>query len=182
MNIFFCSAIMIVIYFVINSSLVSIAISWSIKERFFKYWAKTCLPLAIVDFPPSAAVAIGMAVTSHFQWWYHLACAPLIVLGWGYNRMRKNRILDTENHLKELEQLYITAEAYRYIGIAEETSEPEKVLDNYLKALSLDPTNEEIQFWIARTYVSLGNEAKASEILNKLGENWKEYWRRLTNK
>lgn len=92
------------------------------------------------------------------------------------------RVDESSDPLKELERLYYIAEAYGYIDQAESASNIDKSLAYYQKALKIDPTNEEIMFWIAKNYNAQGNTKESGKIMKKLKKGkgrWEEYWRRL---
>ena len=100
------AAVLTTTYFLVNSTLTSIAISWSIKESFPKYWAKNCIPLAL-DFSVSAVAATIIVALKHFSDYVPLAAAPFVGIVWGWNRLNKARAMEAEAHLKEQEQLYL---------------------------------------------------------------------------
>jgi diguanylate cyclase (GGDEF)-like protein/putative nucleotidyltransferase with HDIG domain len=96
----------VVTYFLSNSILTSIAIAWSTGESIFRFWVKSCLPLAN-DYSISALSAISIVALNFMGRWVPLAVAPLIGLAWGWNQVNKNRVAEAEKHLKEQEQLYL---------------------------------------------------------------------------
>jgi diguanylate cyclase (GGDEF)-like protein/putative nucleotidyltransferase with HDIG domain len=107
------SAILTITYFAANSSLVAVAISWSINESTAKIWAKTMMPLAM-EFSASAGIATSFVILHRWQEFLPLALAPLLGLVWGYHQQNRSRIiannariLEAENHLKEQEELYL---------------------------------------------------------------------------
>jgi diguanylate cyclase (GGDEF)-like protein len=108
-----CSLIVSITYFVANSSLVSIAISWSIKERFFRFWVKNCLPLA-QELSLSTAVATIIVLLQAKYKYVSLYVSPIFGLLWAYHALNKSRIIsnqarlaEAEKHLKEQEELYL---------------------------------------------------------------------------
>jgi diguanylate cyclase (GGDEF)-like protein/putative nucleotidyltransferase with HDIG domain len=107
MDVIFCSAMLAATFFLANSILLSIAISWSIKESIFKFWARTCMPLAI-DFSFSALVATGSVILRiYYGNFVPLIAAPLVFFVYGYNKLNQTRLNESEKHLKEQEQLYL---------------------------------------------------------------------------
>ena len=100
------AAVLVIAYFFINSTLTSIAISWSIGEGIGKFWARTCMPLAI-DFSVSAVAATIIVAMHSFSEYAPLAAAPLIGVVWGWNNVNKTRVMEAEKHLKEQEALYL---------------------------------------------------------------------------
>jgi len=100
------AAALVASYFLINSILTSIAISWADGESTIKFWAKTCMPLAI-DFSVSAVAATSIVALYSLSEYAPLAAAPLIGIIWGWNKVNKSRVMEAERHLKEQEQLYL---------------------------------------------------------------------------
>jgi diguanylate cyclase (GGDEF)-like protein/putative nucleotidyltransferase with HDIG domain len=113
-SIILCSAIVSLIYFISNSCLVSLAIAWSIRENFLRFWARMCMPLA-VELSISASVAtIIVVLENNYKNYSSLLVSPIIGLLWGYHALNKSRIVsnqsritEAERHLKEQEQLYL---------------------------------------------------------------------------
>jgi diguanylate cyclase (GGDEF)-like protein/putative nucleotidyltransferase with HDIG domain len=100
------AVVLISTFFLANSLLTSIAISWSIKENIGKFWAKTCLPLA-TDFSVSGIAATGIVLLHEFHKLVPVFVFPLVALGWGYNKLIQARAIEAEKHLVEQEQLYM---------------------------------------------------------------------------
>jgi diguanylate cyclase (GGDEF)-like protein/putative nucleotidyltransferase with HDIG domain len=100
------AVVLVCAYFFINSALTSIAIAWSIGESIAKFWAKTCMPLAI-DFSISAVAATIIVSAQSFGDLVPLAMAPLVGAVWGWNKINKARAMEAERHLTEQEQLYL---------------------------------------------------------------------------
>ncbi len=107
------SAILTITYFAANSSLVAIAISWSIGENVLKFWTKTMMPLAM-EFSASAGIATSFVILHRWQEFLPIALAPLLGLVWGYHQQNRSRIiannariLEAEKHLKDQEDLYL---------------------------------------------------------------------------
>jgi diguanylate cyclase (GGDEF)-like protein len=101
------AAALAVTYFLTNSMLASIAISWSLGENIFNFWAKTCVPLA-ADYSVSSVSAV-LIVALHGYNKYSLDIAAALLLGvvWGWHKMNKTRVDEAERHLREQEQLYL---------------------------------------------------------------------------
>lgn len=107
------SAILTITYFAANSSLVAIAISWSINESATKIWAKTMMPL-VIEFSASAGIATTFVILHRWQEFLPIVLAPLLGLVWGYHQQNRSRIIannarimEAEKHLKEQEDLYL---------------------------------------------------------------------------
>jgi diguanylate cyclase (GGDEF)-like protein/putative nucleotidyltransferase with HDIG domain len=100
------AVILVTTYFLVNSTLTSIAIAWSIGESILKFWTKTCMPLAIA-FSVSAVLATSIVVLHSFSEWVPLGAAPIVGLLWGWHNVNKTRMMEAEKHLKEQEQLYL---------------------------------------------------------------------------
>jgi diguanylate cyclase (GGDEF)-like protein/putative nucleotidyltransferase with HDIG domain len=100
------AAVLVITYFFVNSILTSIAISWSVGEKVFKFWAKSCVPLA-VDYSLSAVAATIIVYFSKYSPFIPLAVAPIIGVVWVLNNLNKIRANEAEKHLKEQEQLYL---------------------------------------------------------------------------
>jgi diguanylate cyclase (GGDEF)-like protein/putative nucleotidyltransferase with HDIG domain len=106
-DIILAAATLAVTYFFANSVLTSVAISWSIKESVIRFWAKTCIPMAL-DFSFSATIATAMALLKNSSGPFApLAAAPLVVIVWGYIRLNQVKMTEAEKHLSEQEQLYL---------------------------------------------------------------------------
>ncbi len=100
------AAALVTSYFLVNSILTSVAISWADGESTVKFWARTCMPLAI-DFSVSAVAATSIVALYSLSEYAPLAAAPLIGIIWGWNKVNKSRVMEAERHLKEQEQLYL---------------------------------------------------------------------------
>ncbi len=100
------AAALVVTYFLSNSGLTSIAIAWSINESVIKYWISICMPLA-VDFSVSIVSAAFIVSFQKIGDYAPLLVAPLVGVIWAWNYLNKNRLAQAENHMKELEQLYL---------------------------------------------------------------------------
>ena len=105
--------LMVSAYFLINSFLLSIAVSWSVGDKVIRFWSKNCMPLAI-DFSVSVVaamiiVSVGQMTksTGELGRYSYLAAAPLIAIIYGWNKANKARVMEAEKHLKEQEQLYL---------------------------------------------------------------------------
>jgi diguanylate cyclase (GGDEF)-like protein/putative nucleotidyltransferase with HDIG domain len=100
------AAVLVLTYFFVNSILTSIAISWSIGENIFNFWAKSCAPLA-VDYSVSAVIATFFVVLSGFNEYIPFAVAPFVGVVWAWNHLNKTRLAQAEKHMQEQEQLYL---------------------------------------------------------------------------
>jgi diguanylate cyclase (GGDEF)-like protein/putative nucleotidyltransferase with HDIG domain len=105
-DIFLPAVLLITAYFLINSLLTSIAISWSIGENVARFWAKNCMPLAI-DFSVSAVAATIIATVWKENPYIMLAAIPVMGVIWGWYKVNKARAEELEKHLNEQEQLYL---------------------------------------------------------------------------
>jgi diguanylate cyclase (GGDEF)-like protein len=106
MDIIIPAALMVIAYFFINSILTSIAIAWSVGEGVLKFWAKSCMPLA-VDYSISAVCATSIVALYNVNKYIPIAVAPLIGVAWGWNKLNQSRIMEAEKHLRDQEQLYL---------------------------------------------------------------------------
>jgi diguanylate cyclase (GGDEF)-like protein/putative nucleotidyltransferase with HDIG domain len=93
-------------YFIANSILVSIAISWYNNEKITQFWAKTCMHWA-GDLSISAGAATGIAVWHNYNEYASFLVAPVFFVLWTFNKLNKSRLEETENHLREQKQLYL---------------------------------------------------------------------------
>ncbi len=93
-------------FFLFNSAVTSLAISWASQQRFLAFWAKNCLPLSL-DFSVSAVLAAFIVALSYLNPYYPLAVSPFIGVVWGWNKINKAKALEAEKHLKEQEELYL---------------------------------------------------------------------------
>ncbi len=106
------AAALVTVYFILNSILISIAISWSSGESIIKFWLKSCAPLA-VDFLFSAAAAIAFVLLHSFHKLAPLAASPIVVVVWGWTKINQSRVMETEKYLLEQEELYLrTVESF----------------------------------------------------------------------
>jgi diguanylate cyclase (GGDEF)-like protein/putative nucleotidyltransferase with HDIG domain len=106
MDVIFCAAMLVATFFLANSILFSIAISWSINESIFKFWARTCMPLAI-DFSISALAATSIVIFYNVSKFSPLIAAPIVFFVYGYNKINQKSLAEAEKHLKEQKQLYL---------------------------------------------------------------------------
>jgi diguanylate cyclase (GGDEF)-like protein len=100
------AVVLVAVYFLTNSILTSIAIAWSNGEKVFRFWVKSCMPLA-VEYPFSLALAVFMVSLFRFNEYLPLLISPLIYIAWGWYNVNKARGMEAEKHLKEQEQLYL---------------------------------------------------------------------------
>ncbi|MBN1571007.1 MAG: HD domain-containing protein [Acidobacteria bacterium] len=98
--------VLVAVYFLTNSILTSIAIAWASGEKVLKFWAKSCMPLA-VEYPFSLSLALLMVFISKTNEYLPLVLSPFIYVGWGWYKANKARGMEAEKHLKEQEQLYM---------------------------------------------------------------------------
>jgi diguanylate cyclase (GGDEF)-like protein len=105
-DIILCATVLFATYFIANSALVSVAISWYTKEKISQFWAKTCMPWA-GDLSISAVAATGIVVWHNYNPYAPFIIAPLFVILWAYNKLNKSRLEETERHLKDQEDLYL---------------------------------------------------------------------------
>lgn len=105
-DIFLPAVLMVIAYFLINSILTSIAISWSIGQKVSTFWTKNCVPLA-VDFSVSAVFATIIVIFYAIKNYLPYVAAPLLGLIWGWYKINNARTLEAEKHLKEQEELYL---------------------------------------------------------------------------
>lgn len=93
-------------FFLINSTLTSIAIAWSLGKGIIRFWATTCMPLAIEY---SISTVLAAFITGLHEWgdFFPLAAAPFIGIAWGWIKLNKIRVMEAEKHLKEQEDLYL---------------------------------------------------------------------------
>jgi diguanylate cyclase (GGDEF)-like protein/putative nucleotidyltransferase with HDIG domain len=99
------AAVLAFTYFFVNTVLTSFAIAWAEDEKVVKFWANSCMPLA-VDYSISALCATTLVLAKNFYDWADVAVAPVILALWGWNKYHQARHLQTEKHLKEQESLY----------------------------------------------------------------------------
>lgn len=100
------AAVLTATFFLLNSLLTSTAMSWAVGDRVFGFWTRNCLPLAI-DFSVSSVIGTLIVSLSHINRYMPLGAAPLIMVGWGWNKINKARAMEAERHLKDQEQLYL---------------------------------------------------------------------------
>ena len=93
-------------FFVFNSFVTAVAISWSSGQNVFEYWATNCLPL-VIDFSVSSVSASFIVSLHNLGRYVPFAAAPLILVVWGWNKINAAKAMEAENHLKEQEQLYL---------------------------------------------------------------------------
>ncbi len=105
-DIIVAAAILVATYFFTNSILTSIAIAWSKGESVFRFWAKTCMPLAL-DYSTSSIIATFIVALHHFNDWTPFLAAPTIGIVWAWNTLHRAKITEAEKHIKEQEQLYL---------------------------------------------------------------------------
>jgi diguanylate cyclase (GGDEF)-like protein/putative nucleotidyltransferase with HDIG domain len=106
MDVIFCAAILVTTFFLANSILTSVAISWSIKESVLKFWVRTFPPL-VIDFSVSALAATCIVILSNYSKYIPLMMAPLFFIVHGINKLSQTRLMEAEKHLKEQAQLYL---------------------------------------------------------------------------
>jgi diguanylate cyclase (GGDEF)-like protein/putative nucleotidyltransferase with HDIG domain len=92
-------------YFIANSILISIAISWYNNEKITQFWAKTCMHWA-GDLSISAAAATGIVVWHNYNKNAPFLVAPIFLILWAFNKLIRSKLEATENHLKDQQQLY----------------------------------------------------------------------------
>lgn len=101
------AVVLVTVYFLTNSMLTSIAIAWSHGESIIKFWVKSCMPLAI-EYPVSLASAVIIVASSdEYGFIAPLLVAPTLGVAYGWYKINKNRVMVSEKHLKEQEQLYL---------------------------------------------------------------------------
>jgi diguanylate cyclase (GGDEF)-like protein/putative nucleotidyltransferase with HDIG domain len=100
------ATVLVVTYFFVNSILTSVAIAWSSGQNIVKFWANSCMPLA-VDYSVSALCATALTALRHVNQAIPLGAAPAILILWAWNKYHKARHMQTEKHLWEQEQLYL---------------------------------------------------------------------------
>jgi diguanylate cyclase (GGDEF)-like protein/putative nucleotidyltransferase with HDIG domain len=107
------AAALLAAYFFANSFLTSIAIAWATGQSIFRFWLKTCMPLAL-DFSSSAGAATAITLLQNSTFvspriapFIPVVIAPFIALIWGYNKLIQGRASEAQKHLRELEQLYL---------------------------------------------------------------------------
>jgi diguanylate cyclase (GGDEF)-like protein/putative nucleotidyltransferase with HDIG domain len=100
------AAALVTIYFVLNSMLTSVAISWATGESISSFWLKNCAPLAI-DFLFSSASATAMVLLHSYHEYAPLAAAPVVLIVWGWAKINQTRVIQAEKHLIEQEDLYL---------------------------------------------------------------------------
>ena len=100
------AAVLVATYFFVNTTLTSVAIAWSLDESIVKFWADTCMPLA-VDYSISALCATALVVLYSVNQYYVLVAAPAILVAWVWNKYQQNGHLQTKRHLEQQEQLYL---------------------------------------------------------------------------
>jgi diguanylate cyclase (GGDEF)-like protein len=100
------AVVLVATYFFTNSILTSIAIAWSHGESIIRFWAKSCMPLAI-DYSLASVSAVFIVAFHGINKFIPLVAAPAIGLAWGWNQVNKTRVMEAERHLKEQEQLYL---------------------------------------------------------------------------
>ncbi len=93
-------------FFIFNSFITAVAISWASGRKIFEYWTASYLPLAI-DFSVSS-VSASFIVSLHYLGKYvPFAAAPLVGVVWGWHKVNQTKAMEAERHLKEQEQLYL---------------------------------------------------------------------------
>jgi diguanylate cyclase (GGDEF)-like protein/putative nucleotidyltransferase with HDIG domain len=100
------AVVLVATYFFTNSMITSIAIAWSHGESILKFWAKSCVPLAI-DYSLASVSAVIIVAFQATHPYAPLVAAPVIGAVWGWNRLIKARVTEAGKHLEELEQLYM---------------------------------------------------------------------------
>jgi len=100
------AAVLVATYFFVNTTLTSVAIAWSLDKSIVKFWADTCMPLA-VDYSISALCATALVVLYSVHHYYVLVAAPAILVAWVWNKYQQNGHLQTKRHLEQQEQLYL---------------------------------------------------------------------------
>jgi diguanylate cyclase (GGDEF)-like protein/putative nucleotidyltransferase with HDIG domain len=104
-DIILCAMVLFATYFIANSVLVSIAISWYNNEKITQFWAKTCMPW-FGDLSISAAAATGIVVWHKYNEYAPILVAPIFVIPWALSKLNKSRLEETESHLKDQKDLY----------------------------------------------------------------------------
>jgi diguanylate cyclase (GGDEF)-like protein/putative nucleotidyltransferase with HDIG domain len=100
------AATLVTVYFLLNSTLISIAISWSSGVNIIKFWLKSCAPVA-VDFLFSGTLATAIVLLHSYHKYAPLAAAPLVLVVWGWTKINQARAMEAEKHLMEQEALYL---------------------------------------------------------------------------
>lgn len=92
------------------------------------------------------------------------------------------RVDESKDPLKELERIYVVANAYNEIIEAEESDDLDVAMKHYEKALELDPENTEVKFWMARILKSQNNNEKSDVLMKEIcliNPYWEEFGKRL---
>jgi tetratricopeptide (TPR) repeat protein len=95
------------------------------------------------------------------------------------------RVEDSPSPLRDLRRLLMISRAYQFMNQGDELlAEQDNVgaLDAYAKAMELAPQITEIQFWVALTLFTNGQETEALENFRQVfarDRNWVEVLRRL---
>ena len=100
------AAVLAATFFFVNSTLTSVAIAWSLNKSILKFWANTCMPLAI-DYSISSLCATALVVLHYANQYYILVAAPAILVVWAWNKYQQARHMQTQTHLRQQEQLYL---------------------------------------------------------------------------
>jgi len=100
------AAVLMITFFLFNSLVTSVAISWATRASISQFWIKNCLPLSI-QFSLSTVFAVIIVAFSYFNDYVPFGVAPLVGLVWGWAKINKSKTLEAEKHLKEQEQLYL---------------------------------------------------------------------------
>lgn len=95
------------------------------------------------------------------------------------------RVDDSRDPLKELRRLYTVHLAYEHMNngdLAIEKNDMSRAMQEYNKAMSMFPNNQEMQYWTAITLANNNQIQKAIPMLKKIykeNPNWKTLTRRL---
>ena len=111
------AAVLVIVYFITNSMLTSIAISWSTGERITKFWLRNCAPLSI-DFLFSSSSATLIVLLHSYHKYAPLVAAPVVLIVWGWAKLNQTRLMEAETHLKEQEELYLRTVESLAIAVA----------------------------------------------------------------
>ncbi|MDR1728084.1 MAG: HD domain-containing protein [Acidobacteriota bacterium] len=102
-----CSAaVMLAVYFISNSVLATLAISWMTGEKTFDFWCRNCFPM-FLDFCTSTGVAVFITLSENLGHYAPIIAAPVVAMIWGYQKLLQGRAAEVARHYSELEQLYM---------------------------------------------------------------------------
>jgi diguanylate cyclase (GGDEF)-like protein/putative nucleotidyltransferase with HDIG domain len=104
-DIILCAIVLCATYFIANSILVSVAISWYTHEKISQFWAKTCMPW-FGDLSISATAATAIVVWHNYNEFAPFLVIPIFLILWAIHWLNKRRLEETESHLKDQQHLY----------------------------------------------------------------------------